>query len=302
MWENAVITNSGNELLSQWANGGRLTIDRAATGYGTVNSAYLMAQTALVAEKQTLAIVEKEGVEQGIRLRLQCTNDGIAEEYTINQVGIWAHIDNGASVLLAIYQDEAGVLVPLPDDVPDFVFTFYAVLEMSNKAQIDITMDPSAVVTQDHLEEILGGYATSADLAAVDSAVRDIISGDQIVGKAAEADTANTAQTAQKAIEDENGNNIVTTYATKSEIPETSTININGEYKNDPSFYAPIDSGEAGQILTSNGEGEAPTWKDPTDTFPWGNIVIYTNSDGFPYYKVFQEVETNEQNNQEVEE
>lgn len=175
MWENAVITNSGNELLSQWANGGRLTIDRAATGYGTVNPAYLMAQTSLVAEKQTLAIVEKESVEQGIRLRLQCTNDDVSEEYTINQVGIWAHIDDGASVLLAIYQDDSGVLVPLTDDVPDFVFTFYAVLEMSNTAEIAITMDPSSVVTQEHLEEILSGYATSEDLNEVVEKIKVLI-------------------------------------------------------------------------------------------------------------------------------
>lgn len=29
----------------------------------------------------------------------------------------------------------------------------------------------------------------------------------------------------------------------------------------DPTFYAPTTGGEVGQVLTSNGEGQAPTWQ-----------------------------------------
>ena len=39
---------------------------------------------------------------------------------------------------------------------------------------------------------------------------------------------------------------------------------LNGAENTDPSFYAPTTSGNAGQILTSNGPGEIPYWVSPT--------------------------------------
>ena len=51
-----VITNSGSELLAQWTAGKTLTITRAAAGTGRVSEAAMLAQTALVSEKQTASI------------------------------------------------------------------------------------------------------------------------------------------------------------------------------------------------------------------------------------------------------
>ena len=39
-------------------------------------------------------------------------------------------------------------------------------------------------------------------------------------------------------------------------------INLNGSSVSNPSFYAPITSGNAGQVLKSMGAGKAPTWQD----------------------------------------
>ena len=47
MWNDAVVTNAGKELLAQWLGGGELVIDSAATGQGTVAASLLMAQTEL---------------------------------------------------------------------------------------------------------------------------------------------------------------------------------------------------------------------------------------------------------------
>lgn len=64
------------------------------------------------------------------------------------------------------------------------------------------------------------------------------------------------------AINDAQGRNIALTYATKSEIPVDVTINLNGQDVTDPAFYAPTAAGQAGQVLVSNGAGQAPTWQD----------------------------------------
>ena len=68
-----VITNSGSELLAQWTAGKTLTITRAAAGTGRVSEAAMLAQTALVSEKQTVSILSNKTTAQGQKLQLQVT-------------------------------------------------------------------------------------------------------------------------------------------------------------------------------------------------------------------------------------
>ena len=259
MWDSAVLTNSGLNLMAQWVDGAVLTIDKATAGEGTVNEAYLMGQTQLVAEKKQLSIVRQDRVANGVRIQMQCTNEGVAEEFTINQIGVWAHLDDGASVLLSIYQDDTGVLVPTNAEMPEYVFTFYAVLQVSNTGTLQVTLDASAVVTQGQLE---------AATAAIDAEIEKIVDGTTEVGHATNADhatsadtatnaghatsadtatnadeatnatyaqtasTADTAGYATTAKGDANGNDIAATYATKAELAAAGQFDPNGTYPN----------------------------------------------------------------------
>lgn len=186
MWESAVLTNAGRDLLAQWAAGGELTIDNAACGQGTVNEAYLMGQTQLVAQKKQLSIVRKANVAQGVQLQLQCTNGDVSAAFTINQIGVWAHLDDGASVMIAIYQDSTGVLVPTAAEMADYVFTFYATLQMSNTGELTVTIDSSALVSM----ETFSGLEGEVD---------DILDGTTTVPKATNAGHATTADSATSA-------------------------------------------------------------------------------------------------------
>lgn len=87
-----VITNSGSELLAQWTAGKTLTITRAAAGTGRVSEAAMLAQTALVSEKQTVSILSNKTTAQGQKLQLQVTP--LATGYPLNQLGIWAKLDS----------------------------------------------------------------------------------------------------------------------------------------------------------------------------------------------------------------
>lgn len=154
MWDSAVITNAGKSLLAQWLSGVVLNFDSAATGEGIVADAYLMAQTELTAQKQALSIVGSEKTESGIQLQLQCTSEGVTSPYVINQIGVWASLDGGASVLTAIFQDATGVSVPSYEEMPDYVFTFYAVLQISNTGEFTVTLDASALVTRTEFDAV----------------------------------------------------------------------------------------------------------------------------------------------------
>ena len=143
---NGVITNAGNSLLNGWVNEKTLNFDSAAAGQGTVAAAAMMAQTALVNEKQTASLLGGERVSSGIRLKLRIAAPNTA--YTLNQFRVSASVDGGASAMIALFQLEQGVPIPSKTESPDFVYTFYALISCSNTGTWTVTVDTSACVTQ----------------------------------------------------------------------------------------------------------------------------------------------------------
>ncbi len=146
MWDQAVVTNAGKALLQQWAGGGTLTIDGAKAGAGAVSQLNLINQTAVTQEKQTLSIISAKQVEGGTQFHVQITAPDAG--YTAKQIGIYGHLDSGDSTLIALYQDESGITVPSKAEMPDFVYAFYATIQVGNTGTLSVTLDASALVTQ----------------------------------------------------------------------------------------------------------------------------------------------------------
>ena len=146
MWDQAVVTNAGKALLQQWAGGGTLTIDGAKAGAGAVSQLNLINQTAVTQEKQTLSIISARQVEGGTQFHVQITAPDAG--YTAKQIGIYGRLDGGDSTLIALYQDESGITVPSKAEMPDFVYAFYATIQVSNTGTLSVTLDASALVTQ----------------------------------------------------------------------------------------------------------------------------------------------------------
>lgn len=160
-WD-GVITNGGNSLLNSWVTGKTLHFDHAAAGTGIVADIPLMAQTALVNQKQIAKIVKAEEVPEGKRLTLQVTP--IETGYKLNQFGVWASVDGGAAVMLAIFQHKDGIPIPSEAETPDFVYTFYALVSCDNTGEWTVNLDTSAIVTHGEMEEAIDeAVATKQD-------------------------------------------------------------------------------------------------------------------------------------------
>ena len=142
-----VVTNKGAELLAAWAEGTTLNIYAAAAGTGTVAEAAMIAQTALAGQKQAASIVSHSKADGATGLKIQLQITAPSTGYTLNQFGIWAKVGNGEGKLLALFQNSEGIDVPSASDSPDFVYTFYGLIMISNTGSISVTVDASAVVT-----------------------------------------------------------------------------------------------------------------------------------------------------------
>ncbi len=172
-----VVTNGGKSIVALSFAGTTLNIDGAGGGTGTISEAALMSQTALVTQKQTLSIIQNESVSGGIRLKVQITAP--ATGYILNQLGIWASLDGGASTLLALFQNSDGVSIPSSADMPDFIYTFFGVIEMSNEGTLTVTIDTSALISQSTMNTAITAHdedeSAHADLftSAVSAAAAD---------------------------------------------------------------------------------------------------------------------------------
>lgn len=151
MWENSVITSPGKELIKKCLDGKLLTITRAAVGMGTASNALLMEQTGLKSQKKMAQIIEKKEIASGVKIRVQVTSLDTPQSYTINQVGIWGAVE-GTEALIAIYQDESGVVVPSTTESGDFVFNFWATIQISGQGNIEVNVDTSALVSRTSLD------------------------------------------------------------------------------------------------------------------------------------------------------
>lgn len=157
-----VVTNKGTELLAAWAEGTTLNIYSAAAGTGTVAEAAMIAQTALAGQKQAASIVSHSKADGATGLKIQLQITAPSTGYTLNQFGIWAKVGSGEGKLLALFQNSEGIDVPSASDSPDFVYTFYGLIMISNTGSISVTVDASAVVT------------TATMQAAIAAAIADI--------------------------------------------------------------------------------------------------------------------------------
>lgn len=149
-WE-GIITDAGAQLLQAWVDHTSLRITSAAAGAGSVDTGLLASQTALVSRKQPVSLIGSEPVEGGVRLKLRLTAPETA--YVLQQIGVWAQLEDGEEKLLAVFQNRRGYFIPDKSASPDFVFTFYALISCNNSGNWTVNLDVSALASQEDILE-----------------------------------------------------------------------------------------------------------------------------------------------------
>ena len=142
-WEKSSYTTAGAALLSESLSGGALTITRAVSGTGIVETD-LSAETTVSGETHELTILAidtvKDGEETARKVSIQIT--GAESAYIMHQIGVYGRLNDDAEVLLFIMQDERGIEVPASSVNADFEIEIAALIAISNKAKIEIALSP----------------------------------------------------------------------------------------------------------------------------------------------------------------
>lgn len=160
-WNTSAYTQLGVAMLTEAMAGKRMTFTRAVGGAGTLPADDLPKATSVADQRQTLILadsaVDKEGDDY--RLKVQISNKGVVQGYTLHQIGIYAKLDDSDSDALAvIFQDDHGFEIQPEAAMNNFLMEFFGVLAISNTAQIYLTADPNAIATEKWVREILAKH------------------------------------------------------------------------------------------------------------------------------------------------
>lgn len=158
-WKNAVVTDDGAQMLNEWMAGRFIKVTSAYGGTGSVDPEKLMEQTGLKDPRQKLVLLGEENGPEGKTVQVQVSNAGLAEEYELNQVGVFAKLDpdkdpDGPEKLLFIMQDEKGVSIPQESDAA-FLLELYCLIGITNNGRFQVDVDAAGLVTAAYLRDAL---------------------------------------------------------------------------------------------------------------------------------------------------
>ena len=162
-WNSSAYTALGSSMLTEALSGKRMTFTRAVGGAGTVQASELPNATEVADQKQSLILASSEmtgeGEDAAYKIKIQISNNGLQQGYTLHQIGIYAKLDDSDSDALAvIFQDDHGFEIQPEAAMNNFLMEFFGVLAISNTAQIYLTADPNAIATEKWVKEILAKH------------------------------------------------------------------------------------------------------------------------------------------------
>lgn len=161
-WNTSAYTQLGVAMLTEAMAGKRMTFTRAVGGAGTVAADDLPKATAVTDQRQTLILadsaVDKEGDDTVYRLKVQISNKGLEQGYTLHQIGIYAKLDDSSDALVCIFQDDHGFEIVPEAAMSNLLLEFYGMVVISGTAQVTVTADPAAIATEAWVRKLLAEH------------------------------------------------------------------------------------------------------------------------------------------------
>ena len=141
-----VITDVGRDLLAQYVSGGvSINVNRITVGSGLVSAESMREATNLTYFRDFGTIIKKEDVARGVDFEFQI-GPSPSTSYEAHEIGLWANVDGEDGVMLALFQNTAGELIPAKSTNPDYAYILSAALVIDDFDTLTITVDGTAYV------------------------------------------------------------------------------------------------------------------------------------------------------------
>ena len=138
-----VITTAGISLLSQaMAGKGTLTFTSVATSTTVIpyNISNIQAMTALSGIVQTVVPVSAVLKTGNVQVSSIFSNSGVTNAYTVNTIGLYAALGNGAQTLFAVAIATTPDNIPVQNDLSPSNFYYQFNIAISDTSQLTVTV------------------------------------------------------------------------------------------------------------------------------------------------------------------
>ena len=103
--------------------------------------------------------IRDRGDDTVYRLKVQISNKGLEQGYTLHQIGIYAKLDDSSSdALVCIFQDDHGFEIVPEAAMSNLLLEFYGMVVISGTAQVTVTADPAAIATEAWVRKLLAEH------------------------------------------------------------------------------------------------------------------------------------------------
>lgn len=157
-----VITTAGISLLSQaMAGKGTLTFTSVATSTTVIpyNISNIQAMTALSGIVQTVVPVSAVLKTGNVQVSSIFSNSGVTNAYTVNTIGLYAALGNGAQTLFAVAIATTPDNIPVQNDLSPSNFYYQFNIAISDTSQLTVTVPEDGSLPASVFNQMFPGIA-----------------------------------------------------------------------------------------------------------------------------------------------
>lgn len=157
IWENAVLTLKGTDLLAKLIEGTALSITRAEVGAGYITPGLLTQLERVTTPMQELRFRPVSYPESGkCKLPGYLTNDGLNTGYTATQVGVYAMDPDEGEILFFIVQATSGTgtVIPSESEMPGYSAEWSLYFQYGQADSVEVVVDLSNSVSREELNAL----------------------------------------------------------------------------------------------------------------------------------------------------
>lgn len=158
IWENAVLTLKGTNLLAKLIEGTALEITRAEVGTGYITPGLLTQLERVTTPMQELRFRPVTYPEAGkCKLPGYLTNDGLNTGYTATQVGVYAMDPDEGEILFFVVQATSGTgtVIPSESEMPGYSAEWSLYFQYGQADSVEVVVDPSNGVSREELDSLI---------------------------------------------------------------------------------------------------------------------------------------------------
>lgn len=162
-YNSTIITNAGQSMIAQAiAEGQAITITRAKTSSYQYPSGTNFQELTDLQDIQQTVLPSSAEIFNGILIQVlvSFSNESITEAYLIQNVGLYARLENGAETMIALCTAATPDQMPAYDNVAPSAFIYNIQITVSQAGSLTVQVNPAGTATVQQFLELQGTVNT----------------------------------------------------------------------------------------------------------------------------------------------